>query len=212
MKDKAPDMTGRRFGRLAVRERAANDKAGNAKWLCECDCGQQRAVYAQALRSGATQSCGCLNRERVSVTSMRHGKSHTAYYKAWHAMIRRCTDPSNHKWHRYGGRGIKVCERWKSFEAFAEDMGPRGAGMTLDRKNNDGDYEPSNCRWATQKQQGNNRGNNRRIAVGSGTRTVSEAAREAGLSLSTLRGRLRSGWTAAAAINTPVQLHKGQKT
>lgn len=196
------DLAGKRFGRLDVLSRAGSDKSGNAKWECRCDCGATRVVYSQSLRSGATLSCGCLNKE-INSASAKHGMAGTREYKAWAGMVQRCTNPKNAKWPRYGGRGITVCERWLSFENFRADMGARPEGMTIDRKNNGGNYEPGNCRWATQKQQGNNRGNNRHVVVGGRTMTVSEAARSAGLNLSTLRGRLRSGWPIERATAQP---------
>lgn len=201
---KGPNMVGLTFGRLTVLSRLPSDMHGNAKWLCRCECGNESTPLGQALRSGATHSCGCLAVEKASANKT-HGASHTAAYKAWFGMLQRCTNPNNGKWHRYGGRGIAVCDRWLSYENFLADMGPRPAAMTLDRRENDGNYEPSNCRWATQKQQGNNRGNNRIVIVEGVALTISEAARKAGKNLGTVRGRLSNGWPLDAALNKPTQ-------
>lgn len=203
----AVDMTGKRCGRLVVLARAGSDKSGNARWSCLCDCGAQRTILGQSLRSGATMSCGCLNREIVSAMAT-HGQSGTANYKAWHAMVQRCTNPKHHKYARYGGRGIRVCDRWLTFENFAQDMGTRPPGMTVDRRDNDGDYEPGNCRWATQMEQGNNRGNNRMVTVGGTQQTLSQAARQHGINKGTVRGRISYGWTEERAFTAPTQQHK----
>lgn len=201
---KGQDIVGMKFGRLTVEGRLPSDSNGNSKWLCRCDCGGTSEPLGQSLRSGATTSCGCIAREKASGRAT-HGASGTSEYKAWHAMIERCTNPSNHKWKRYGARGIKVCARWLSYENFVADMGPRVQGLSIDRKDNNGDYEPGNCRWATPIQQGNNRENNKRIQVGSEFFTMPELARLSGIGLSTLRNRVKSGWPIDAALSKQPQ-------
>jgi len=208
---KAPCLLGQVFGRLTVISRAENDKRGNAAWHCRCSCGAERRVLAQSLRVGATQSCGCLNKEIVSRNGITHGRSGSLDYKSWHAMIQRCTNPKHWKWPRYGGRGISVCERWLKFENFLEDMGERPVGLTIDRIDNDGNYEPGNCRWATQLTQGSNRGNNRRFQIDGNDLTLSQAARKYGISLVTIRSRLRAGWPAEEAIKTPAKPQRGTR-
>lgn len=200
---KGPNHIGERFGRLLVTARLESDKNGNAKWLCVCDCGKESAPLGQSLRSGASTSCGCIAIEKARANA-KHGASGTLEYKAWHSMIQRCTNPRNHKWHRYGGRGITVCERWLSYEAFLEDMGPRPFGMTIDRRENDGNYEPGNCRWATQPQQARNRSTNKFVIVDGEALTVSEASRLLGPNRLTVSRRIRDGWTPDNAVSAPL--------
>lgn len=141
---------GRVLGKLRVLTRADNNHRGLARWLCECDCGKTTVVEGYRLQSGVTRSCGCLRGD----THRRHGKRQTATYKAWLTTKQRCSNPRNQDYRLYGGRGVKMCERWLKFANFLADMGERPNGLTLDRfPNNDGNYEPGNCRWATQKQQ-----------------------------------------------------------
>jgi hypothetical protein len=148
------DMTGKRFGRLTVVFRSPSVRSSGALWVCVCDCGGQTTADSLKLRSGHTKSCGCLRKE--SFVHETHGLSrrHARTYRTWKEMRQRCTNKNSTQWQWYGGRGIKVCDRWGDFSKFFADMGARPSGMTIDRfPNPDGDYEPSNCRWATAAQQ-----------------------------------------------------------
>lgn len=151
------NITGLRFGRLVVLEPRSRDRNG-VRWLCRCDCGQQPIIRGVDLTSGNTKSCGCLNRETRASRSTTHGQTYTAIWRSWVAMHQRCLNPRTKDYKNYGGRGVTICDRWlHNFVTFRADIlaaiGDRPPGMTLDRIDNDGDYEPGNVRWATPKQQ-----------------------------------------------------------
>jgi hypothetical protein len=147
------DLSGRRFGRLTALRYAHSDDGGRAHWFCQCDCGATTTVRGKDL--GKQTSCGCQKREQISALKLTHGKRWTKAYKCWQNMLARCRTPTNKSFKDYGARGIKVL--YASFEAFFADMGEPPPGMTLDRRDNDGNYEPGNCRWATPAMQRANR-------------------------------------------------------
>jgi hypothetical protein len=156
------DMTNQRFGRLVVTS-FAEKRENHGYWLCQCDCGATKVISGRNLRKGLTASCGCLHRDMIRTFSLTHGLSRSPTYGTWGSMHSRCTNPKQQAYARYGAVGIRVCERWRTFDNFLFDMGKRPRGMTLDRINPFGDYEPNNCEWATQdKQTKNTRG---RLAV-----------------------------------------------
>lgn len=197
---KVTEMTGQRFDRLTVTGLAEGSK-GARRWNCTCDCGAEVVVAGHHLRSGATRSCGCLQRELMSKRSTSHGKSRSRTYTIWVRMRDRCANPKNLRFSQYGGRGIAVCDRWQSFGNFLADMGECPDGMSIDRIDANGNYEPGNCRWATEKTQQNNRRTNRMITFDGRTQSMSEWAREVGIKPGTLRARIESGWNLEQALN-----------
>ena len=185
---KHSDICGQTFGRLTAVRRVGTYKSGGALWLFACVCGGETITLASHARTGHTRSCGCLWSETHTI----HGLSHSAEYQAWAGMLARCNDPSARGWDRYGGRGIRVCERWASFENFLADMGAGpSADLSIDRVNNNGNYEPSNCRWATTEQQSSNRRDNVHLTFQGRTQTLSQWARELQISPAGLHRRLK---------------------
>lgn len=190
------DHTGQRFGRLLV-----ISKQGE-KWLCRCDCGTEKPISGGHLRSGNVVSCGCYIKE-IAKNPKTHGATYTRASKIWVSMNQRCNNPKNSRYSDYGGRGIKVCDRWLKLENFIADMGQPPAGMTLDRINNDLGYEPSNCRWATSIQQARNTSANRLVTINGITKTLAEWCEIYDLKYQTAHSRIRKGWSEEEAITTP---------
>ena len=204
---KVKDLIGKRYGQLVVLERlAATDDYGSRLWRCVCDCGQERIKSTALLGTGRVNSCGCLvaknNRARAT-----HGKTHIPEYWVWAAMRQRCSNPTDRYYASYGGRGIKVCERWAEFENFLADMGRRPSSKhTIDRINNDGNYEPENCRWATQLEQAQNTTRTHWITHNGRTQSLSSWAKEVGLPYAALKIRLRKGWPLETALTHPLRI------
>lgn len=190
---KPADLTGRRFGRLTAVQYEGKRTSNGRTWVCRCDCGAERTVPANSLRSGNTTSCGCYHREKAATQSTRHGKVRARIYNIWCGMRGRCNNRKHRDYANYGGRGITVCERWQKFESFYADMGDPLPGTSIDRIDNDKGYSPSNCRWATPSTQLANRRCSILIHFHGRTQSIQEWARETGINLNTLKGRFRSG-------------------
>ena len=198
------DLTGKRFGRLLVKRYSHSiyySSSTPTVWECVCDCGSVTLVIGGSLSSGHTASCGCYGRTH----SATHNLSRSKEYKAWRSMKERCLNPKHPSFLHYGGRGITISERWMTFSNFIEDMGPCQKGMSLDRINNNGGYELSNCRWADAIQQCNNKRTNVRLHLNGKTMTVAEWASELGIKRKTLARRIHSGWPLGKALFTPVR-------
>ena len=187
---KCENLTGMTFGQLTVIERAENTKAGKARWLCRCICGNECIVRAKDLKRGQ-QTCGC------GQGNVKHGMSRTKIYRTWEGMLQRCENPNCEGFDNYGGRGIKVCERWHAFENFYADVSvlPHFGekGYSLDRIDVNGDYCPENVRWATKKQQVENRRNTIKIEYEGAEMTLAEAAEKSGINYSCLLTRYKRG-------------------
>lgn len=194
------------FGRLTVigvtfRIKARPDSRAYANVVCECSCGTVVAVQVSSMKSGLTKSCGCLSLENSATTNRTHGMTATSEYYTWGAMIARCSNPNCKDYSRYGGRGIVVCERWHEFASFYADMGPRPSpSHEIDRIDNDGNYEPGNCRWATKSQQMNNRTTSLYLTIDGETATANEWSKRSGVPYHTIYNRLSRGVPAREAV------------
>lgn len=212
---KFTDLTGRKFGSLTVLGMAEDACSPNGRvrrrWNCVCDCGTEKTVYGENLTGGKTLSCGCLQRKRASQVRTKHGGTDSRLYGVWCAMKRRCYSLDVPEYHRYGGRGIVVCDEWKNdYSSFAEwaiqngydDSAKRGE-CTLDRINNDGPYSPDNCRWITQQEQMNNVSYNHICEYNGESHTVAEWARLYNMPYNKLLQRLlRYGYDIEKALKT----------
>lgn len=205
------DHTGQRFGRLVV-VRVAGKRKAETVWLCQCDCGKQKEICGVNLRGG-TQSCGCLQREGVSRRMKKHGGSKSPTYKIWVGIIDRCENENNRSYPDYGGRGIKMCQRWReSYEAFVADMGERPPKMTIERNDVNGNYEPSNCRWASKKEQANNTTRNHFVEFDGQRLTIAQWAEKIGVKPMILVQRLFLGWSVERALTQPVRHRSANKS
>lgn len=206
------DLKGKRFGRLVVLEYAGEGKGrGASKWRCICDCGVEKVILGKSLRSGVTLSCGCYHLERITgkpAPNRTHGMKDTAEFNIWSMMKNRCTNPNCNRHQSYKDKGIKVCDRWLGpygFIHFIEDMGMRpGPRYSIDRIDNDGDYCPENCRWATKKEQSNNQSRNLILEYNGKTNTLALWCDELGLNYKRTWKRLKDGWNVKRAFEEPL--------
>lgn len=197
------DLTGRKFGYRTVigpGTRPHGKKSGNAYWIVRCDCGKIDNVLDSALVGGRSNACSKCKNVQISAKLTRHGMSHTSTHRLWAGAIQRCTNPNHPSYHRYGGRGITVCERWMTFENFLADMGERPKGLLLERIDNNKGYCPENCRWATIKEQCNNRSSSRLIKTSMGMLSIQQIADIAGVGYGAIINRIRRGSTGDALL------------
>lgn len=201
--DKRLNISGMVFGRLTAVEFASNTSAGKARWVCLCLCGKTKTVYSDNLVRGLTRSCGCLSgkgdpdRQRIRFPSE---------YSTWSSMKARCLNPKGKQWPDYGGRGIGICKEWvESFAAFYNHIGPKPSPLhSIDRINNNGNYEPGNVRWATRVDQQNNTRWNRLLTFNGKTQSIAMWSRELKISKEAIRGRLNRGWSAQETLTCPL--------
>lgn len=211
LKGRARDISNQRFGRFTAIGPVGQMKNQAYVWFCVCDCGQERDVTSAALLRGNSQSCGCFSVQRTVETNTTHGMSNSTEYNAWRSMIKRCTIPSNKAYAHYGGRGISVCDRWLSFENFISDMGKKPDGTSLDRIDNNGNYCPENCRWATYKTQSNNKRTNRLIEYMNRIQTLSQWCDELGLIYGRVQQRLDKGASLCDAFTKPFRRYSRKR-
>ena len=199
------DITGQKFGRLT-----ATECVGKSRWRFSCDCGGETITSSNNVKNGHTQSCGCYRRERAGETHRKYGKSYTKVRNAWMKMRDRCYDPKSEQFRNYGGRGISVADIWQGehgFKNFYAHIGePPSPKHTLDRINTDGNYEPGNVRWSTQKVQQNNRRNNRLLTCFGRTMTASQWADDTGIDVGAILLRLDRNWPIDKALVLPVKV------
>ena len=196
----AVDVTGQRYGRLTALRFVGHRRVGGQTkrvWALRCDCGREVELVYGAFSTGLTRSCGCL------VRTGTHKEGGASIYHVWHAMVERCRNLNHAHWPGHGGQGIKVCDRWLSYSAFRDDMGPRPPGTVLERERGDVNYEPGNCRWAAPREQANRSGDDHGLTLNGETLSLSEWARRAGMTKGCLHSRLEAGWPLERALNTP---------
>ena len=189
-------------------------KRRQSYWFARCKCGTKKAVRAGAMKGGHTRSCGCLQRERTSLFHYVHGAKNrtkkrvrpSPEYTSWAGMKNRCTNKSNKDYKNYGGRGISVCIRWDiSYENFLADMGQKPKGFEIERIDNNGNYEPANCKWVSKKENANNRRTNRILIHNGVSMNLTQWAGKLGIHPSTLYSRLRSGWSIERTLTIPIE-------
>ena len=199
---------GSKYGKLTIINKTENTKSGHAAYSCLCDCGTTKIATAASLNGGQTVSCGCFKRNRLGLSNKTHGMSNTFIYKVWTGIKRRCYNENEEFYHHYGGRGIKMCDEWlndpQAFIDWALSNGYKH-GLWIERIDNDGDYTPINCRWATIKEQSMNRRTNRFFTVRGITASLKEFSIITGIGQATIIHRLKAGWSEEDAIYAPIQ-------
>jgi hypothetical protein len=207
-------LTGKKFGKLTVLEKVENKKQEKTKWLCRCDCGKTKIIRGSSLTSGNTKSCGCYAKELVKTNFSTHNLAKHPLYKIWANMKSRCENHKNINFSNYGGRGIKVCEEWQEFKPFYDWAISNGyeKKLNIDRINNDGNYEPKNCRWVSPKVNSSNKRNNINFTYKNKTLCLKEWAEELNLDYILLYNRIiKRKWNFEKAIKTPIMENRRNK-
>ena len=200
------DLVGKKYGRLTVIENLGLNKHRQYEWLCQCECGNYKIVITSHLKNGIVKSCGCLVKETLAKRNFKNGmfprRKGDITYSSWCSMWHRCLKEGEKYYH---DKGITVCDRWRSYEAFLEDMGQRPSlEMTIDRIDYNGNYEPSNCRWATHTEQANNKSSNKKYEYNGELLSIAQISRLCGISQSSIIKRLQRGLTIEQAANLPI--------
>jgi hypothetical protein len=196
------DLSGMTFGRWSVTKQAGNAKGGGALWACICECGSEKKVIGGDLRNGKSTNCGCVHKNRLGAFAKTHGKSNTRLHRIWKNMRARCLRKSSPQYPDWGGRGIKICEEWESFDSFYSWAISSGYDdrLSIERINVNGDYDPDNCKWATAKEQSVNR---RFVLKAPNGTPWCEIAKENGVPVTLMHGRIHDGWPVELAATTP---------
>jgi hypothetical protein len=207
-KSQIPDITGKKFQALtAIKFSHKHTKWLSSFWLFQCECGKQKILQKSKVICGHIVSCGCGAKNKKRTGNPTHNLSKTQMYILWKGMRQRCNNPKNPKYPNYGGRGIKICDRWDDFRNYLNDMGERPSPKhSIDRIDNNGDYTPENCRWATNTQQTRNQRSNIKITLNGDSKCLSEWAEINNLSESCVRARIIRGWNPSDAITKPLNI------
>lgn len=202
---KANELTGMVFGKWSVLHRVENNYKNCTRWLCVCECGKEKIVYGFHLTSGKSKSCGCANFKNLNYSNLRHGMTGTKIHQAWTHMRARCNNADDKNYKNYGGRGITVCVEWDSFESFYDWSMANGFrnDLSIDRIDNNGIYEPNNCRWTTNKVQQNNTRFNRLISINGTTKTFTQWTELIGINKATLEYRIKNKWSDEQLLSKP---------
>lgn len=198
-------LVGQRFGKVVVTKYLGSDSHRNGVYRCVCDCGKETDVYTNSLKRGHTKSCGCSRHETLTTHGMSENMTASSEemstYKSWKAMLARCYNTNDGNYHRYGGRGITVCDKWRKFEGFLEDMGVKPRGLTIERLDVDKGYYKENCEWATYLTQNRNKTNTVWVMYKGRRLSLAEACELTGVKLGTAHQRIRRGWSPEEAIS-----------
>lgn len=194
-------VVGRRFGKLVVTRKIRKDPRGRWYWRCDCDCGNQKLVRSDGLTTRKITQCQACTTTAAALARETHGLSEHELYDTWKNMMDRCYTPTHRSYPHYGARGIEVWSGWHDVRAFIRDMAPRPRGYTLDRIDNNGNYGPGNCRWASKETQANNTSLNHNLTYRGATRTLAQWSRIMGLLESTIRERIKAGWSVEKALS-----------